>query len=750
MALASPARIVFRPEAVSRARRAPRAAVFATTSGLVPPTRSPFPRRLVPVRVALPSRRANAVVRLAPTPVAPRASASGAVPPAPRSRPHDERGAAPILSPPAVPQRAFRAAKRAALCASLFLATLLLVAGAAAATNRLAGARELLVAGAAAAADRLAGARDAAGELGRAATDLATSAFGAPDSRTPSQLVLFELAVVAVAWFAIKYIKRWSRSLCNTVSRRAARMGAPAWSTSALQKLGPHAGDALRCALAWGVANVVAAQLFGIGVADADAADSDSFAADSDSFAFSSSATFSGWASRTALLALQKIGADGAAKTGGYLHWFHVFTFRFLLAALSVVLARYICAAKEPPPRSANGPTVGSPSPDDAHPSSADDDWSAAHFAALRGDEGVSWDRQARAVLIDNGLSVVVWFAAAVMCASALRLDVTGLLAFTGVGGVALGFAAQRFVGNLIGGLQLFVTQPFKVGDVVAAKQFGRGVVKNIGWHSTLLECDADGTTLILPNSDVSTAPVRNESRKTRRVVRETIPLPAETDAASVEGAISSRAAVFALTRALRRHPGTRGGTRGARTRSFDAAETPRVALELDPGTGALLAKCEYVVDESVPESSVAAVRSGVLVKLREALAEAKRSKTRDVYDDALEDESTDELEDEDEQTAWFVFDPDYEERADAAEDAEDAVRRYDQMERATREYEADGDDDALERVLREYTDHHDHHFLKGVSVEDRARIVKERVAEIMRRAERGYEEDMGRYRDEE
>ena len=92
----------------------------------------------------------------------------------------------------------------------------------------------------------------------------------------------------------------------------------------------------------------------------------------------------------------------------------------------------------------------------------------------------------------------------------------------------------------------------------------------------------------------------------------------------------------------------------------------------------------------------------------------------------------------------------DAEDAEDAAEDAEDAVRRYEQMERATREYEADGDDDALERVLREYTDHHDHQFLKGVSVEDRARIVKERVAEIMRRAERGYEEDVGRYRDEE
>jgi len=33
-----------------------------------------------------------------------------------------------------------------------------------------------------------------------------------------------------------------------------------------------------------------------------------------------------------------------------------------------------------------------------------------------------------------------------------------------------------------------------------------------VGWHSTTLESAADGSVLIVPNSDVSTVPVRNMS----------------------------------------------------------------------------------------------------------------------------------------------------------------------------------------------------------------------------------------------
>jgi len=34
-------------------------------------------------------------------------------------------------------------------------------------------------------------------------------------------------------------------------------------------------------------------------------------------------------------------------------------------------------------------------------------------------------------------------------------------------------------------------------------------VVQRIGWHSTMLESAADGSMLIVPNSDMSTVPVR-------------------------------------------------------------------------------------------------------------------------------------------------------------------------------------------------------------------------------------------------
>ena len=83
-----------------------------------------------------------------------------------------------------------------------------------------------------------------------------------------------------------------------------------------------------------------------------------------------------------------------------------------------------------------------------------------------------------------------------------------------GFSGVAVGFAAQRCVANLISGCLIFVTQPFKVGDRVATATTVdpssggpfEGVVQRIGWHSTVLESVADGSVLIVPNSDVSTA----------------------------------------------------------------------------------------------------------------------------------------------------------------------------------------------------------------------------------------------------
>jgi small-conductance mechanosensitive channel len=51
----------------------------------------------------------------------------------------------------------------------------------------------------------------------------------------------------------------------------------------------------------------------------------------------------------------------------------------------------------------------------------------------------------------------------------------TGLLASAGVAGIVLGFAAQRTLGNLIAGIQIAITQPIRIEDVVVIEgEWGR------------------------------------------------------------------------------------------------------------------------------------------------------------------------------------------------------------------------------------------------------------------------------------
>jgi MscS family membrane protein len=56
---------------------------------------------------------------------------------------------------------------------------------------------------------------------------------------------------------------------------------------------------------------------------------------------------------------------------------------------------------------------------------------------------------------------------AALMMMQVLGFSITSLLAFGGVAGIALGFAAQGLVANLLGGITIYASRPFKVGDHV-------------------------------------------------------------------------------------------------------------------------------------------------------------------------------------------------------------------------------------------------------------------------------------------
>jgi small-conductance mechanosensitive channel len=92
-----------------------------------------------------------------------------------------------------------------------------------------------------------------------------------------------------------------------------------------------------------------------------------------------------------------------------------------------------------------------------------------------------------------------------------LDFDLTGLLATAGIASVAIGFAAQTSLSNLISGLFLIGEKPFKIGDLIRVDGV-LGVVDSIDLLSIKLRT-LDNLFVRIPNENVIKAPVTNVTR---------------------------------------------------------------------------------------------------------------------------------------------------------------------------------------------------------------------------------------------
>jgi MscS family membrane protein len=103
--------------------------------------------------------------------------------------------------------------------------------------------------------------------------------------------------------------------------------------------------------------------------------------------------------------------------------------------------------------------------------------------------------------------------------------SMSGVLAFGGVGGLAVGFAAKDLLANFFGGLMIYLDRPFKVGDWVRSpdKEI-EGTVIKIGWRLTTIKT-FDKRPLYVPNSIFTNISVQNPSRMSHRRIYETIGL---------------------------------------------------------------------------------------------------------------------------------------------------------------------------------------------------------------------------------
>jgi small conductance mechanosensitive channel len=104
-------------------------------------------------------------------------------------------------------------------------------------------------------------------------------------------------------------------------------------------------------------------------------------------------------------------------------------------------------------------------------------------------------------ILLVRVLRVVVLLFALVVALDTVGFKVAPLVAGIGVAGIGLGFALQGVLSNLMAGLTIIFTKPFRVGDYVAMLGV-KGMVASIDLSSTTL-VHADRSRVVIPNRKI-------------------------------------------------------------------------------------------------------------------------------------------------------------------------------------------------------------------------------------------------------
>ncbi|MEB3203793.1 MAG: mechanosensitive ion channel family protein [Candidatus Sericytochromatia bacterium] len=131
-----------------------------------------------------------------------------------------------------------------------------------------------------------------------------------------------------------------------------------------------------------------------------------------------------------------------------------------------------------------------------------------------------------------------VWILVGITILQAFGMSVSGLLAFGGIGGIAIGFAAKDILANLIGGISILLDRPFAAGDWIRSPDRElEGTVEHIGWRITRIRT-FDQRPLYVPNALFSTVAIENPSRMLNRRIHELIGVRYD-DAAKVDVLVS-------------------------------------------------------------------------------------------------------------------------------------------------------------------------------------------------------------------
>jgi MscS family membrane protein len=188
------------------------------------------------------------------------------------------------------------------------------------------------------------------------------------------------------------------------------------------------------------------------------------------------------------------------------------------------------------------------------------------------------WSNQARArtlgssdykrgsiILLGQRIAkVVAVIVAGLLTLSILGFDITTAIAGLGIGSIALAFAAQKTLENLLGGVSILGDEVIRIGEVCRIGD-REGTVEDISLRSTRFRTLA-GTMLSVPNGALAGMHLENLSRRDKSLFHTNIGLRYETTPDQL------RSLLAAITSLIRNHP--KVGSQALRVRLVGFSET--------------------------------------------------------------------------------------------------------------------------------------------------------------------------------
>ena len=130
--------------------------------------------------------------------------------------------------------------------------------------------------------------------------------------------------------------------------------------------------------------------------------------------------------------------------------------------------------------------------------------------------------------ILGRFLSVILVGIGMIYALDAVGIRIGPLVGALGIGGIALAFAAQDMLANLISGVMISIRRPIKYGEQIATGEY-EGTVEDVNLRTVEIRT-YDGSTVLVPNKDLLQNPIVNYTRTPYRRTELIVGVAYDTD----------------------------------------------------------------------------------------------------------------------------------------------------------------------------------------------------------------------------